>query len=141
MSLSRRRAENVRGGRAERGCRVRWRDAEQEARVREIAAARGGVSIPRLLVESTLELAAGEVVSDFDRREVLTELQALRRLLAGVANNVNQLTRIAHVTGAMPVAQLEAEFEWLHRMAGPDGRLAGVLEGFAVPARRGKRSA
>jgi len=57
-----------------------------------------GVSVSRLLVESAL--AGGE--SPEGRRAVMAQLFELRRLLATVANNVNQLARAANVSGQLP---------------------------------------
>lgn len=67
-----------------------------------------GVSVQRLLVEAAL--AGRETPAA--RRSALVELFAIRRLLANVANNVNQLARAANVTGDTPaVARLEAVLE------------------------------
>ena len=59
-----------------------------------------GVSVPRLLVESAL---AG-VEAPAERRAWVAELFELRRLLATVANNVNQLAKVANTSGELPTA-------------------------------------
>ncbi|MHB1571664.1 MAG: plasmid mobilization protein [Solirubrobacteraceae bacterium] len=59
-----------------------------------------GVSVPRLLVESALS----EVETATDRRRWLAELFETRRLLATVANNVNQQARLANTTGEVAAA-------------------------------------
>ena len=58
-------------------------------------AAELGVSVPRLLVESALS----GVETPSDRREMIAELFEVRRLLATVANNVNQLAKMANISG------------------------------------------
>ena len=59
-------------------------------------AAELGVSVPRLMVESALGGATGMTP---DRQREVAELFEVRRLLATVANNVNQLARLANTTG------------------------------------------
>jgi Bacterial mobilisation protein (MobC) len=54
-----------------------------------------GVSVPRLLVESALS----GVETPSDRRGMIAELFEVRRLLATVANNVNQLAKVANISG------------------------------------------
>jgi hypothetical protein len=61
-----------------------------------------GVSVPRLLVESAL---ADVTVTGTERRAETAELFETRRLLATVANNVNQLARLANTSGKVPVGQ------------------------------------
>ncbi len=63
-------------------------------------AAELGVSVPRLLVESALHGAR----TPTERRLEIAELFEVRRLLATVANNVNQLARTANITGQVPTA-------------------------------------
>jgi Bacterial mobilisation protein (MobC) len=58
-------------------------------------AAELGVSVPRLMVESALS----GVETSTDRRRMIAELFEVRRLLATVANNVNQLARSANISG------------------------------------------
>ena len=58
-------------------------------------AAELGVSVPRLMVESALS----GVETPTDRRRLVAELFETRRLLATVANNVNQLARSANISG------------------------------------------
>jgi Bacterial mobilisation protein (MobC) len=53
------------------------------------------VSVPRLMVESALS----GVETPSARRHVMAELFEARRLLATVANNVNQLARSANISG------------------------------------------
>jgi len=82
-----------------------------------------GVTVQRLLVEAAL--AGRETPAA--RRSAMAELFAIRRLLANVANNVNQLARAANVTGDAPaVARLEAVLEELR---GVLGRTLDVLDG------------
>ena len=69
--------------------------SEDERRRLRDRAAELGVSVPRLLVESAL---AG-VETPSDRREMIAELFEVRRLLATVANNVNQLAKAANISG------------------------------------------
>jgi hypothetical protein len=58
-----------------------------------------GVTVPRLMVESALNL---HIETDTDRKEAIAELFALRRLLANVANNVNQMAKYANEERAFP---------------------------------------
>jgi hypothetical protein len=58
-------------------------------------AAELGMSVPRLLVESALS----GVETPTERRRTVAELFEIRRLLATVANNVNQLARSANISG------------------------------------------
>jgi Bacterial mobilisation protein (MobC) len=53
------------------------------------------VSVPRLMVESALS----GVETPTDRKRMVAELFEVRRLLATVANNVNQLARSANISG------------------------------------------
>jgi hypothetical protein len=68
-----------------------------------------GVSVPRLLVESALaDPAAGGWVAVREqalaRRQLLVELNELSHLTATIANNVNQLAKIANTSGDLPAA-------------------------------------
>ncbi len=58
-----------------------------------------GVTVPRLMVESALNL---HIETDTDRKEAIAELFAIRRLLANVANNVNQIAKYANEERASP---------------------------------------
>jgi hypothetical protein len=58
-------------------------------------AAELGMSVPRLMVESALS----GVETPTERRRLVAELFESRRLLATVANNVNQLARAANISG------------------------------------------
>ena len=58
-------------------------------------AAELGVSVPRLMVESALSW----VETPTDRHRLVAELFETRRLLATVANNVNQLAHSANISG------------------------------------------
>ena len=60
-----------------------------------------GVSVPRLLVESALS----GVETPTDRKQQIAELFEVRRLLATVANNVNQLARSANISGQVDVGR------------------------------------
>lgn len=58
------------------------------------------VTLSRLLVESAL--ASGMEASPARRREAMVRLFKIEHLLATVANNVNQLARIANISGQVP---------------------------------------
>lgn len=75
---------------------------EEEARLLALAL-RYRVSVPKLLVDAAL---AGGVENAREnesvRHALIAELFGLHRLLASVANNVNQMTRALHSTGELP---------------------------------------
>ena len=85
---SRRRRANVKGGR--RHTHEVGVTPEEEALLLQRAEARK-VTIPRLLVEAALVDGAGETATE--RHDMLVELFRIRRYLAAVSNNVNQIAR------------------------------------------------
>lgn len=89
------RAANVAGGRPHRHV-VKLSDAEQELLTARAEAV--GVSVPRLLVETTLEAGRGEV----GRAHAAAALLELDTLIRRLGNNVNQLTRYAHQERELP---------------------------------------
>jgi len=95
-AFRRRRRANVEGGRTGNH-RVKTSPAE-EALLVQLALAQG-VTIPRLLVESAL---AGDRETAAARRDAIAELFAIRRLLAAVSNNVNQVARHANASEDFP---------------------------------------
>jgi hypothetical protein len=114
--LSRRRARNVTGGRPFRH-EVKVSEAEEAKLV--VLAARHRVTIPRLLVTSTLERS--DEITAADKRELLTELFVIHRLLGNMANNVNQIAKVANSTRELPPqtdAVLSAAWSTLHRIDG-----------------------
>lgn len=97
---------------------------EEEAAQLAVLAGRQSVSVPRLLVESAFAL--GERGGIADRRMAIESLFELRRSLAGIANNVNQLAAYAHQNGVMrddlretmeavraSVAEINETVEWM----------------------------
>jgi hypothetical protein len=95
-AFRRRRRANVEGGRTGTH-KVRTSPAE-EALLAQLALSQG-VTIPRLLVESAL---AGDRETAAARRDAIAELFAIRRLLAAVSNNVNQVARHANASEEFP---------------------------------------
>ncbi len=81
------RQANVAGGRTRR-CVVKLTDAEHEDLTAMAEAV--GMTVPRLLVESTLEREGADV------REALLAFADLDTELRRVGNNLNQLTRYSH---------------------------------------------
>lgn len=71
---------------------------EEDAQLQARAIVRN-VKVPRLLFESAM---ATHVETDTDRKEAIAELFAVRRLLANVANNVNQMAKYANEERAFP---------------------------------------
>ena len=59
------------------------------------------MSVPRLMVESALS----GVETPTERQRMIAELFETRRLLATVANNVNQLARSANISGQVDVGR------------------------------------
>lgn len=96
--LGRHRRGNVEGGRPFK--HEVWVSAEEEGELLALAAELGGVTVPRLLIESTLK--AGTTGSPLEARAVLGELFPLHRLLAALSNNVNQMATVANTTGHVP---------------------------------------
>jgi len=96
----RQRRANVPGGRRHYH-RVGVTPEEEALLLQRATAAR--VTIPRLLVESALA-EQGETATD--RASHLTELFHVRRLLAAVSNNLNQITRATNATG-----EIQAELD------------------------------
>ena len=75
---------------------------EEEAQLLALAL-RYRVSVPKLLVDSALAGGSEAAASNASvRHALITELFGLHRLLANVANNVNQMTRTLHATGELP---------------------------------------
>lgn len=103
QQVGRRRRANVAGGR-HHSHEVKV-SAEEEARLLALAYEQR-VSVPRLLIESTLAGGVGETPTR--RRAAMSELFGIRRDLAGVANNVNQIARAANTDGRMPVGTAAA---------------------------------
>ena len=114
--LSRRRARNVTGGRPFRH-EVKVSEAEEAKLV--VLAARHQMTIPRLLVMSALERS--DEITAADKRELLTELFVIHRLLGNMANNVNQIAKVANSTRELPPQTdvvLCAAWSTLHRIDG-----------------------
>lgn len=75
---------------------------EEEAQLLALAL-RYRVSVPKLLVDSALAGGSEAAAENATVRQALiTELFGLHRLLANVANNVNQMTKALHSTGELP---------------------------------------
>jgi Bacterial mobilisation protein (MobC) len=89
-------------GRLRRGREAAPRRVYQQVKLTEMErdllrarAAELGMSVPRLMVESALS----GLETPTERRRLAAELFETRRLLATVANNVNQLARSANISG------------------------------------------
>jgi hypothetical protein len=103
--------------------------SEREATVLTARATRAGVSVQRFLLESAL-VGTGQTVTE--RHALYRTLLAARRTIAGAANNLNQVARVANATGHVPAelgalaaaiergtAALEASLADLGRRPGP----------------------
>lgn len=75
---------------------------EEDARLQILAAAQH-VSVPKLLIDSAL---SGSAVAAVQQQELVQELFKMNRLLANIANNVNQ---IAHATNTASKAVRKGE--------------------------------
>jgi len=82
-----------------------------------------GMSVPRLMVESALS----GVETPTERRRMVAELFETRRLLATVANNVNQLARSANISGQVSEGRrLEQTLAEVDGLVAELRRLTGV---------------
>ncbi len=75
-----------------------------EAAELEAKAAAAGMTVPRLLHESA---KSAHVETSTERKAAIAELFAVRREVAGIATNINQLARYANTEGTFP-AEAEA---------------------------------
>ena len=96
-----------------RGHVVFVRLSDREAAVIKARAERAGVSVPRFLVESAV--TQRQTLSE--RHALYRALLAARRTVAGLANNINQMARVANATGQVP-AELGGMAEALSGAAG-----------------------
>jgi uncharacterized protein (DUF1778 family) len=90
--------------------KVRLTD-EQRAKVAG-RASDAGVSISRLMVEAAL---SGSDRTATERRAIVIELLGVRRLVAALGNNVNQLAKVANATGQVP-EELPAALDAVERV-------------------------
>ena len=86
------------------------------------------MTVPRLLVESAL---AGDRETASARRDAIVELFAVRRLLAAVSNNVNQVARHANATEDFP-DDAAAVLSSVRRLV---TRIDGAVDALAEPVR------
>jgi len=108
---ARRRRANVAGGR-QHSHEVKVTPEEEALLL--VRAEEQRVSIPRLLVESALS-PQGETPTQ--RRELLTELFRLNRLVGSIANNVNQIAKATNATGELQ-PETSATFAAVRRVSG-----------------------
>ena len=73
-------------------------NAEEDTQLRARAVV-AGVTVSRLMFESAMN---AHIETDTARQEVIAEFFAVRRLMANVANNVNQLAKYANTESVFP---------------------------------------
>ncbi|MBG6059764.1 hypothetical protein RCH16_003188 [Cryobacterium sp. MP_M5] len=71
---------------------------EEDAQLQARAVVRD-VTVPRLLFESAM---SAHIETSTDRKTAIVELFAVRKLLASIANNANQLARFANTESQFP---------------------------------------
>lgn len=101
------RRDRSKDGRRPVAVKLRLTDQERDWLAEQAAAQ--GVSIQRYLLECATAVQAGGVGAETTsaRQEWMASVLGLRRLLANVANNVNQVAKVANA-GGLPMAQREA---------------------------------
>lgn len=107
-STSAARRHRVAGGRP-RHVKIRFTDAEYDAI--SARAVEAGVSIPRLLVDGALIRRRRPVVPT----ALIAELAGLRRLVANLANNVNQIARKLNSGGVPDSSSIRVTADALRR--------------------------
>ena len=120
--LARRRRANAPDGRP-REHKVRV-SAHEEALL-QLLAEREQVTVPRLLVEAALA-RGGDTPTE--RRATLVELFGVRRQLAGLATNVNQIAHAVNTDGRMPIGSA-AELAQIEDVV---GKIDAAIEALAV---------
>lgn len=95
MAFRRERQANVVGGRPKRFT-VKT-SPEQTAALERLAGERG-MTVPRLLVSTTLRPSAMSAL----KRDDVTDLLDVVRYLGAISNNVNQLAKVANSTNELP---------------------------------------
>ena len=120
--LARRRQANAPGGRPHQH-EVHTTTAE-EAQLR-LRAEADRVTIPRLLIERALA-DGGETPSE--RRDALLELFRVRRQLAGLATNVNQIAHAVNTDGRLPIGSAAT----LAQIEGVVEKIDAAIEGLAI---------
>ncbi|NNH73708.1 plasmid mobilization relaxosome protein MobC [Nocardia uniformis] len=121
----RERQANTTGGRAKAHCVKVTPEQELELVAR---AARAKVSVSRLLVEAALSDAGSSVGAS---RDVADRLMGIERLLANVANNVNQIAVVANSGGTVDHERLSANMALLRRLR---DRVDTALDGWSAAA-------
>lgn len=86
----------------------------QEKQALQVRAAAVDTSVPGLLLEAVRAAAAGDGL--VSRREAAQELLKVRRLVANVAGNVNQIAAAANSGRGLDVSRLDGELAYLHRV-------------------------
>jgi hypothetical protein len=131
-AFRRERRENLEGGRTGKRFVVRSGPGE-ELRLRLLAQEQG-VTVPRLLVETTLAAnapgAREGALSMTERRQAAAELFQIERLLGTVSNNVNQMAKVANATGEVS-EDLAATLRYLREVLGP--RLERAVDEVVAP--------
>ncbi|SDT85987.1 plasmid mobilization protein [Schaalia radingae] len=74
----------------------------KERALLEAKANNQGWSLSRTLVHAALHPSSAQEIDTDNLAEVITDLRDYRRKLTGLANNLNQLTRYAHVKQELP---------------------------------------
>ena len=97
----------------------------EEAQLR-LRADEQNVTIPRLLIEAALA-RGGETPTE--SREKLVELFRVRRQLAGLATNVNQIAHAVNTDGRMPIGSAAA----LARIEEVVDKIDDAIEDLAAP--------
>lgn len=96
--LGRRRRANAPAG-EKRTKRYTVKVTPSEQTALEARAAEAGIDVPRLLFEAAL---APDVETHAERKQAIAELFALRREVASIANNANQLAKYANTEHRFP---------------------------------------
>lgn len=112
--------DDVPGGRT---TKKTYRVSEREEAALKAKAARYGISVARLVVESALS-KQGE--SHSDRQALVQELAQTRTLLSRVSSNINQIARHANATGEFPGDAAAALAAMRRLMVRIDDAVSGV---------------
>gem|GEM_PF-1574788 len=118
-SVRRKRQENVPGGRTAPPIKVKCTDEQRD--LLRLRAAAEGVSVPRLLVESTLNpqwRGEGVEATVSRRQEALAALEQAsdaRNLLVAIGRNVNQIAKYVNSTDGELPEELSAALQSVER--------------------------